>query len=75
MAPHDYNAPRRTNNSPIAQARLNKGWTQKQLAEAVGASQQQINAWETGIRKPKLESLMKLGKALGIEWTQLIDVQ
>lgn len=72
MAPHDYKAPRRTNNSLIAQARLSRGWTQTQLADAVGASQQQINAWETGVRKPKMQTLMKLAEALGIDWLELV---
>ena len=73
MAPHDYNAPRRTNNSIIARARLDRGITQAQLAEAVGCSQQQIQAWETGIRKPKLKALVKIGKALNVDWLSLID--
>lgn len=72
MAPHDYKAPRRTNDSPIAQARLSKGWTQKQLAEAIGTPQQRINEWETGVRNPKMQSLMKIGESLGVDWTTLI---
>ncbi len=73
MAPHDYNAPRHTNNSPIALARLAKGWTQKQLADAIGTTQQQIQVWETGVRKPKMQSLMKLGSVLEVDWITLID--
>ena len=73
MTPHDYKAPRRTNNSLIARARLNKGWTQTQLADAVGASQQQINAWETGVRKPKMQTLMKLAEALEVDWLTLVQ--
>ena len=75
MAPHDYNAPRKTNDSQIARCRMAKGMTQKQLAEAVGVSQQQINQWETGVRKPKIDALVKLAKAMDIEWTELIDIE
>lgn len=71
--PHDYNAPRRTNDSPIAQARLAKGWTQGQLAAAIGVTQPQITAWESGARRPKMESLKRIADALGVEWTTLID--
>lgn len=46
--------------------------TQEQLGEAIGAYQTQIAKWETGERKPKMESLMKLGKVLGVEWQTLI---
>lgn len=72
MAPHDYKAPRRTNDSPIAQARINKGWTQKQLAEAIGTPWQTINKWETGVRNPKMQALMKIADALEVDWATLI---
>ena len=73
MRNRDYTLPRHTNDSLIAQARLEKGWTQGQLAEAVGVLQQQITAWESGRRKPKLDALMRIGTALGIDWTTLIE--
>ena len=69
---HDYNAPRRTNKSPIAKARIAKGWTQRQLGEAIGVDNTQIAKWERGERKPKLEALLKLGEALGVDWMTLI---
>lgn len=43
----DYTVPRHTNDSPIAQARIAKGMTQQQLAEAIGVLQQPIGAWES----------------------------
>lgn len=69
----DYTVPRHTNDSKIAQARLRKGWTQAQLADAIGVLQQQIGAWEGGRRKPKIDALMRIGDALGIDWTTLIE--
>lgn len=68
----DYTVPRHTNDSPIAQARLKQGWTQGQLAEAIGVKQSQIANWEGGFRKPKMDALMKIGNALGVDWTTLI---
>ena len=69
----DYTLPRRTNDSLIAQARLAKGLTQAQLAEAIGVKPTQIANWEQGIRKPKVGALMKIADALGIDWTTLIQ--
>lgn len=58
-------APRpRKNASPLARARLDSGLTQKQLADLVGCNQKDISRWETGDRKPTIESMMKLSKAL-----------
>jgi len=47
----DYTVPRHTNDSLIAQARLAKGLTQAQLAEAIGVKPTQIANWEQGTRK------------------------
>lgn len=58
-------APRpRKKASPLACARLASGLTQKQLADLVGCNQKDISRWETGDRKPTIESLLKLSKAL-----------
>ena len=53
-------------------ARLAKGLTQAQLAEAIGVKPTQIANWEQGTRKPKVGALMKIADALGIDWTTLI---
>lgn len=58
-------------DSKIAAARIEKGFTQQQLADAIGVSQTQIANWESGFRKPKMDALMRIGKALGIDWTAL----
>lgn len=71
----DYrNKPRiaRHSDSPIARARMARGWTQGQLAEAIGSTQSQVAGWESGRRKPKLDALMGIASALGIELTELI---
>lgn len=69
----DYSVPRHTNDSKIAQARMKKGWTQQQLADALGILQIQVSAWEGGRRTPKVKSLMRIGDALGVDWTTLIE--
>lgn len=70
----DYTVPRHTNDSRIAQARLAKGWTQAQLAEAVGVAKQHISRWEKGINKPSVAALVKIAGALGVDLMTLIDV-
>ena len=65
--------PRRTNNSPIAQARRARGWTQAQLAEAIGKTSSQIANWELGIRRPKLDALNAIAEALEIDLKDLIQ--
>ena len=47
--------------------------TQGQLAEALGCTHANVVGWETGYRKPKMQSLMKIGEALGVDWTTLIN--
>ena len=75
--PHDYNAPRRTANSdanPIARARLAKGMTQGELAQEIGVSQQQLGQWEKGGRKPKVDALIRIADALGIDFRELFEI-
>lgn len=70
----DYRqAPRRTNDSPIAAARIDKGMTQKQLADALGVGQSIIARWETGGRVPKMQTLQRIAEALGVDWIELIQ--
>ena len=65
--------PRHTGDSLIAQARLKAGLTQAELAERIGVGQKMITAWETGYRKPKLDTIRKIATALGIDWLTLIE--
>lgn len=57
----------------IALARLEAHMTQQELANAAGVGLSQVQFWETGRYKPKTDSLIKLGKALNVDWTSLID--
>ena len=68
----DRTAPRRTNNSPIARLRIDRGLTQAQLAQLAGCHQQAINMWETGRRKPGMQSLLNLARALDCSIDDLI---
>lgn len=57
-------APRKTNESPIARIRMQRGLTQGQLADKMGCYAKDISRWETGERNPGIKSLIALAKAL-----------
>lgn len=53
--------------SNIKKFRTVCGYTQKELAEKIGISYQQIGQYETGKRRPKAETLKKIANALNIK--------
>lgn len=67
-------APRRTNDSPIAAARIETGLTQAQLAVCLGVPQPQIAKWETGARRPKVENLARIAAALNVPLERLMQL-
>ena len=70
----DYRkAPRRTNDSPIARIRMERGLTQGQLADMVGCYAKDISRWETGERNPSAKALKALAKALDCTLDELVD--
>lgn len=50
----------------LERARKESGVTQKELAKMIGLNQTRISEYEVGKRKPKLEMLIKIAKALGV---------
>lgn len=72
----DYRtAPRRTNDSPLARLRLERGITQSQLADMVGCHRKDISRWENGGRNPSGKSLIKLAQALNCPIDSLIQIE
>ena len=59
----------------IRAARKTAGLTQKELAEKMNISYQNLAQWETGKRNPKLENLEKIAAALEIPVEQLLPGQ
>ena len=51
-------------SSRILKARMDKGYTQSNLADAVGVKQPAVAQWEQGETMPKLETLMAVSKEL-----------
>lgn len=59
--------------SNIKERRIERGWTQTQLADKVGTSQQQINRIEN-FQKPHAPLLKKIADALDCHVSDLIDI-
>lgn len=50
----------------ISELRRERGWTQFDLAVAVGVQPQTVYLWESGRRQPQVTQMRKLGKVFGI---------
>ena len=57
------------NYAQFKQARINKGWSQKQLAYFSGLSVEMVRKLEHGKTNPRLNSLVLLADALGYKLT------
>lgn len=57
----------------IKKIRLKNGITQKKLADLLNTSQQNIAQYESGKRKPKIETLHKIAHALNVPVTELVE--
>lgn len=54
--------------------RMEKGWSQEKLSREAGISYQTLVKIERGsIENPKIETILKLGKALGISLDKLVS--
>ena len=56
----------------IKKLRINRGLTQKQLAELLGVKQQNISDWERGERSPSVKNLKKLSEILNCQIDDLV---
>ena len=52
---------------------LRKGYTQTQIAEAVGISQQMYSFIELGVRRPSVEVAKKIASVMGFNWTRFYE--
>ncbi|MGD9878555.1 MAG: helix-turn-helix transcriptional regulator [Reyranella sp.] len=57
--------------SPLAVLRLQRGWSQKQLAEAIGTSQPHIARIENGRDNVMLETANQLARALNVSLEEI----
>lgn len=62
---YDKLAPRYTVISELIAARINKGMTQKDIAERIGTKQSAIARLESGNTNPSLEFVQKVAQVMG----------
>lgn len=60
--------------SKIREARKAANMTQKELGALCGIDEANIRKYESGRQKPKIETLQKIGRALGVSWTYFTDM-
>lgn len=53
--------------------RLRKGFSQADLAKAIGVSQPRVSIYERGLEKPEFDMLVRLRKALDVTTDQLFS--
>lgn len=70
--PRDYRKPRKATKSPIVEARVEKGMTQEQLAEAIGTAVSSLSYWELGKRPVPLDTLLKIADVLQVDLNDLV---
>lgn len=63
------------NGYKIAEARIAKGWSQQELADKLGTTQQTIQRYESGARDIKSSVLVKLSAALGVTISYLLGME
>jgi transcriptional regulator with XRE-family HTH domain len=56
----------------LRELRTAKGWTLEELAEAARMNELQVGHIERGASDPKLSTIMKLAKALGVTQGELV---
>lgn len=60
-------------SAQLKKYRKNNGYTQKQLADVVGVTQQAVAKWETNKASPDPEMLQKISSILNITVDTLLD--
>jgi len=59
----------------LLQFRLAAGLSQKELAELIGETQQNIAFWEQAEKPPRSDTLPKLAKALGVRVEDMLNIE
>lgn len=57
----------------LRELRKEKGFTQKELAEASGANQSSIARFESKKLRPKPETAQRIAAILGFSWTEFYE--
>ena len=61
-------------STKLKEPRLEKQWTQGQVAKRIGVTPSIISAYETGIRQPSYESLIRLAYLYNVSSDYLLGI-
>jgi putative transcriptional regulator len=59
----------------VKELRTDRGWTQQELADAVGVSRQSINSIERDRYVPSLELALLFGRAFGVSMDDIFKLE
>lgn len=57
----------------VLRARKERGWSQEELGNRCGLHRTEVSLLERGLRMPRLETLVKLAGALGVDTNRLCE--
>lgn len=57
----------------IRRLREERGFSQQELAQALGVTQGAVSHWENGLRKPDIDDIVKIAKLFNCKVDDLID--
>ena len=58
----------------LRQERIDRGWSQKSVAEQIGLTQTTLQKIETGRRKPSFDVLVKIEDLFGMDYRDLFNL-
>lgn len=59
-------------NDRIKTLRVDRGWSQEQMAEKLAVSRQAVTKWETGAGTPDIENLKSIAQLFGVTTDELV---
>lgn len=59
-------------NDKIKALRVDRGWSQEQMAEKLAVSRQAVTKWETGAGAPDIENLKAIAQLFGVTTDELV---
>ena len=63
------------NSYKIAEARMAKGWSQREFAQRLGTTQQQVARYESGENDVKSSVIVKMSNVLGVTISYLLGLE
>ena len=57
----------------IRRLREERGFSQQELAQALGVTQGAVSHWENGLRKPDIDDIVKIAQLFSCKVDDLID--